>query len=261
MLALFDQRVDQLHADTVAAVPAAIYQALPGASVGVDVEQLAGHLVDLGDLQFRKQGAAQLGVQGQALLERGAVAQVVAVELPRQAGEIEHAQGHAGALEDFLVAPTVFLQGALATAHVDQRQHRQQRAEQHQHAFAEQRRQQPVAGQAGIEQATQLPGAVVDEGKHHALQRLFAGLPVPVALDDLAAAAVFQQPQGMGGAVKVTGQLLVVVAAQAQQPVAAVLLGRLAQQQVEPLIVGIVAIEKCPALIQLQQVVNQLTVG
>ncbi|MNG95578.1 hypothetical protein D3C79_546180 [compost metagenome] len=134
--ALLDQRVDQLHADAVAAIASAVDQALPGTFVAVDVQQLACHLVDLGDLQLQQQRAAQVGVQGQALLECGAVAQVIAVELARQAGEVEHAQGHAGAFEDLLVAPAIFLQRALAPAHVDQRQHRQQGAEQHQQALA-----------------------------------------------------------------------------------------------------------------------------
>ena len=50
---LFDQRVDQLHADAVAAVAAAIDQPLPGALVALDIEELARHLVDFGDLQLQ----------------------------------------------------------------------------------------------------------------------------------------------------------------------------------------------------------------
>ncbi|MNO73096.1 hypothetical protein D3C76_640550 [compost metagenome] len=122
--ALFDQCIDQLHADAVTAIAAAVDQALPGTLVAFDVEQLARHLVDLGDLQLLQQRAAQVRVQGQAVLEGRVVAQVVAVELAGQAGEVEHAQGNAGAFEDFLIAPAVFLQRALAAAHVDQRQHR-----------------------------------------------------------------------------------------------------------------------------------------
>lgn len=65
------------------------------------VEQLACDFVDFGDLQLLQQRAAQIGIQGQALLEGGMVAQVVTVELTRQAGQIEHAQCHASAFEDF----------------------------------------------------------------------------------------------------------------------------------------------------------------
>jgi len=167
--AVFDQRVDQLHADAVAAIARAVDQPLPGTFVAVDVQQLAGNLVDLGDFQLQQQRAAQVRVQGQAMFERSAVAQVVAVELAGQAGQVEYTQGHAGAFENFLVAPAVLLQRALAAAHVDQGQHRQQGAEQHQQAFADQCRQQFLLGQLSVEQAAQLPGAVVDKGQHHAL--------------------------------------------------------------------------------------------
>ncbi|MCY1449243.1 hypothetical protein D9M71_659690 [compost metagenome] len=136
---------------------------------------------------------------------------MVAIELAGQAGQVEHAQGHAGAFENFLVAPAVFLQRPLAAAHVDQGQHRQQGAEQHQQAFAKQRRQQLLLGQLGVEQAAQLPGAVVDEGQHHALQRLVAGVGWRMALQYLAAAAVFQQPQRVAGAIQVQGEGAVVV--------------------------------------------------
>ncbi|MNS55619.1 hypothetical protein D3C72_884560 [compost metagenome] len=226
--ALLDQRVDQLHADAVAAIASAVDQALPGTFVAVDIQQLAGHLVDLGDLQLQQQRAAQVGVQGQAVLERGAVAQVVAVELAGQAGQVEHTQGHAGAFEDFLIAPAVFLQRPLAAAHVDQGQHWQQGAEQHQQAFAEQRRQQLLLGQLGVEQAAQLPGTVVDEGQHHALQRLVAGIGWGMALQYLAVAAVFQQPQRVAGTIQMEGEGAVIVRRQAQQPVAAALFGGLA---------------------------------
>ncbi|MNP02004.1 hypothetical protein D3C76_938380 [compost metagenome] len=150
------------------------------------------------------------------MLERGAVAQVVAVELAGQAGQVEHTQGHAGAFEDFLIAPAVFLQRPLAAAHVDQGQHRQQGAEQHQQAFAEQRRQQLLLGQLGVEQAAQLPGTVVDEGQHHALQRLVAGIGWGMALQYLAVAAVFQQPQRVAGTIQMEGEGAVVIRRQAQ---------------------------------------------
>ncbi|MCY1174137.1 hypothetical protein D9M73_143260 [compost metagenome] len=139
--ALFDQCVDQLHADAVSAVASAIDQPLPGTFVAVDVQQLARHLVDLGDLQLQQQRAAQVRVQRQAVLECGPVTQVVAIELAGQAGQVEHAQGNAGAFKNFLITPAVFLQRPLAATHVDQRQHWQQGAEQHQQALAEQRRQ------------------------------------------------------------------------------------------------------------------------
>ena len=103
------------------------------------------------------------------MFERSAVAQVVTVELAGQAGQVEYTQGHAGAFENFLVAPAVLLQRALAAAHVDQGQHWQQGAEQHQQAFADQCRQQFLLGQLSVKQAAQLPGAVVDKGQHHAL--------------------------------------------------------------------------------------------
>ncbi|MNZ39225.1 hypothetical protein D3C78_567140 [compost metagenome] len=259
--ALLDQRIDQLHADAVTAVAAAVDQPLPGACVAVDVEQLARHLVDFGDLQLQQQRAAQAGVECQALLERGEVAQVVAVKLAGQAGEVEHAQGYAGALEDFLIAPAVLLQGALAAAHVDQRQYRQQGTEQRQQALAQQCRQQFLLGKAGIEQAPQLPDTVVDEDQHHALQRLVAGLRWGVAFQHLAAAAVLQQPQGVPGAVQVLGQGAVKIVGQAQQPVAAPLLGGLAQQQVDGAVVRRVGEEIRPALVQAEQLVNQRAVG
>ena len=136
---------------------------------------------------------------------------MIAVELAGQARQVEHAQGHAGAFENFLVAPAVLLQRALAAAHVEQRQYRQQGTEQRQQALADQCRQQLLLGQACVEQATQLPGAVVDEGEHHALQRLAAGLHRSVAFQYLAAAAVFQQPERVARAVQMHGERLVIV--------------------------------------------------
>jgi hypothetical protein len=47
------------------------------------------------------------------------------VECVFKAGQVEHAQGDAGAFEDVLITPTPFMQLALAAAHVQQRDHRQ----------------------------------------------------------------------------------------------------------------------------------------
>ncbi|MCY1416809.1 hypothetical protein D9M71_323260 [compost metagenome] len=169
LLLVVEDCPEQLDADAVVAGLRAFDQALPGTVAAIDTEQLQGDLVDFGDLQFLQQRPAQWLVEGQALLKGRAAAQAITFELAGQAGEVEYAQGDPGAFENVVVAPAAFLQQAMTTAHVDQGQQRDQRAEQAEHAFADQCRQQLLAGQAGIEQAAQLPGAVVEERQHHAL--------------------------------------------------------------------------------------------
>ncbi|MNF79599.1 hypothetical protein D3C84_618130 [compost metagenome] len=128
-------------------------QAVPGGIAAVDPQQLQGHLVDLGDLEFLQQDPPQCPVKGQALLQGLAAAQTMTLQLHRQAGEVEYAQGNASALENIVIAPTAFLQHAVPATHIDQGKQGQQGAEQAEQTLADQCRQQLFAGQSCIEQA------------------------------------------------------------------------------------------------------------
>ncbi|MNC70288.1 hypothetical protein D3C75_1210820 [compost metagenome] len=82
-----------------------------------------------------------------------------------------------------------------------------------------------------------------------------------MAVDDVAGTAVFQQPQGVVGPVQVGGQVAVVARRQAQEPVAAGRFARLAQQQVDLLVIGAVAVIVVAPLVQPQQLVQHLVIG
>ena len=126
-----------LIADGRGIARAVIDQAFPRLLAGRDVEQAHGHLVDLGDAQLLEQLLAlrgvglQPGVQLLTALHLGLVAKRLE---PRQ---VQHAQRDAGAFEDVLVASPAFVHLALATAHVEQHDHRDQRKRQAQQALAD----------------------------------------------------------------------------------------------------------------------------
>ncbi|MNE43764.1 hypothetical protein D3C80_1379580 [compost metagenome] len=81
-----------------------------------------------------------------------------------------------------------------------------------------------------------------------------------MALQHSAAAAVFQQPQRVARVVQVHGEGTVIRPGQAQQPIAAVLFGGLAQQQVKGAVVCRVGEEVGAPLVQPQQLANQWAV-
>ncbi|MNP44853.1 hypothetical protein D3C76_1387310 [compost metagenome] len=91
---------------------------------GIDVEQLQGDLVDLGDAQLLQQLPA-LFRGCQPCLQLLVAQQLGLVEYASQAGHVEYAQGHARAFENLLVASATFVQLSLATAHVQQDNERQ----------------------------------------------------------------------------------------------------------------------------------------
>ncbi|MNE04816.1 hypothetical protein D3C77_391680 [compost metagenome] len=144
------------------------------------------------------------------------------------------------------------MQHAMATTHVDQREQGNQGTKQAEHAFTDQCRQQLLASQPSVEQATKLPGTVVEERQHNALQGFVTAWSGLMAINDLTGTAVFKEPQRVVGAVQVRRQFAVVRRAQAQQPVARGV-ARLAQQQVNMLIVSGIAVVEVAALVQLHQ--------
>jgi len=126
LLLLLKHGLDDLIANGRAGRRATVDQLVPGAITGVDLQQLHGYLIDLGDAQLLEQLTAMLGVIAQPLFEGVAVVKFFAVEKPRQAGKVEHAQGDAGAFENIVIAPPAFMQLALTAAHVQQGNDRQQ---------------------------------------------------------------------------------------------------------------------------------------
>ncbi|MNO80206.1 hypothetical protein D3C76_714030 [compost metagenome] len=153
LLLVVEDCPEQLDADAVVVGLRAFDQSVPGGIAAVDPQQLQGHLVDLGDLEFLQQDPPQRPVEGQALLQSLAAAQAMTLQLHRQAGEVEYAQGNASAFENIVIAPTAFLQHAVPATHIDQGKQGQQGAEQAEQTLADQCRQQLFAGQSCIEQA------------------------------------------------------------------------------------------------------------
>ncbi|MNO85726.1 hypothetical protein D3C76_771040 [compost metagenome] len=153
LLLLLVHRFEDLIADGAARHGVAIDQQVPHLLTGVDVQQLQGDLIDLGDAQFLQQLPAQVwGPQpGLQLL---VAQQLSLVEQAAQARHVEDAQGHAGAFENLLVASATFVQLALATAHVQQDDERQHGKGQAQQAFADEGRQQFLEYSLTIEQAS-----------------------------------------------------------------------------------------------------------
>ena len=60
------------------------------------------------------------GVVVQPVFERSAVIQLLAFEKARQAREVKHAQGNAGAFKYVVITATAFMGLTLAAAQVDQ---------------------------------------------------------------------------------------------------------------------------------------------
>ncbi len=171
-----EHRTDQLQADAVVFQDATGNQLAPGAIAAIDPEQLQGDLVHFSDFQFAEQAVAQGRIVFQALFKFTAAAQAQAFEGCRQAGQVEHAQGDAGAFENILIAAPAFLQDTVAAAHVDQCQQRQQGTEDGEDGLADQCREQFAPAAFFVVKAAQLPVAVVQIRQHHVLQRRLLGV-------------------------------------------------------------------------------------
>ncbi|MNG05508.1 hypothetical protein D3C84_887010 [compost metagenome] len=152
----------------------AVDQQLPGLLTGIDVEQLQGDLVDLGDAQFLQQLLALFRGFQPGLQVFGAE-QLVFVEDVLEARHVEHAQGDAGAFENILIAPATFTHLALTTAYVQQGDQRQQRERQPQQAFTDKRRQQFFDHTLPVEQPAQLPVAAGQGDRQHAVGHIIRG--------------------------------------------------------------------------------------
>ena len=85
---------------------------LPELLAGFGADQAQGQLVDLGQLQALLYQPVVLRIGVQPGLQLLAAGQAVFGQQIEQAGEVEHAQGDAAALEDVLVAPPGILQHA-----------------------------------------------------------------------------------------------------------------------------------------------------
>ena len=102
---------------------AVVDQLLPGLLGALHPEQVERHLIGFGEVQVLDQLLLVCAIGTQPALQAGFVTQLVLQQQAAHAGEIEDAQGHAGTLEDILIAPAGFLQhahGLLLVGHVTQ---------------------------------------------------------------------------------------------------------------------------------------------
>ncbi len=174
LLLLGQHRVEHLIADRALTVRTTVDQQLPRLFAGIDVEQLQRDLVDLGDTQLLQQLLAlrRLVEPG---LELVAGLDLRFLENLFQARQIEYTQGHAGAFENILITPATFMQLALTAAHVQQRDHRQQREGQTEQAFADKRREQFFEHALTVEQTAQLPVAAAQRHSQHGVGQIVRG--------------------------------------------------------------------------------------
>ncbi len=89
-----------------------VEQALPGLFGGLDLQQAATDIVDLGDADPLQQRLLPPGFAGEPGAQCGAAVQALFHQSLAQGGKVEHAEGHADPFEDVLVAPPGFLQDA-----------------------------------------------------------------------------------------------------------------------------------------------------